>query len=228
MELFDLMTKFLFQEPKFWLHCGLARVSWLNNDIQAILHKNLEIVMTENNQNQGGQQNQQGGGQKVVAANKVAAANRSLVSSSSSLVSSSRDRSPDRAANKAASRNKRSSSEKRTPGFGRGFLFVGSFAYRARSRHTTIYGMARRQSPIRQRPSPFAPSIRRGNNSEPKTAFSMHSSCRRCYLQRRPNMKLLFLIVLLLTLEGCQGSSRFEGTQIGPFAVSNGLTSSPP
>ena len=39
-------------------------------------------------------------------------------------------------------------------------------------------------------------------------------------------MKLLFLTVLLLTLEGCQGSGRFEATQIGLFAVSNGLTSS--
>jgi hypothetical protein len=34
-------------------------VSWLNDDIQAILHKKLEIAMTENNLNQGGQQTQQ-------------------------------------------------------------------------------------------------------------------------------------------------------------------------
>jgi hypothetical protein len=162
------------------------------------------------------------------AVNKVAAASRSLVSSSSSLVSSSRDRSLDRAANKAASRNN-PLRRKEPPVSAGGSLFVGSFAYRARSRQPEaqpFYGMAWRQSPIRQRPSPFARSIRRGNNSEPKRAFSTHSSCRRCYVQRRPNMKLLFLTVLLLTLEGCQGSGRFEATQIGLFAVSNGLTSS--
>jgi len=34
-------------------------------------------------------------------------------------------------------------------------------------------------------------------------------------------MKLLFFVVLLLALEGCQGSGRFEATQIGPFAISN-------
>jgi hypothetical protein len=33
-------------------------------------------------------------------------------------------------------------------------------------------------------------------------------------------MKLLFLIVLLLALEGCQGSGRFESTPVGPLAVS--------
>jgi hypothetical protein len=33
-------------------------VGWLNNDIQAMFHKKLEIPMTEN-ENQGGQQNQQ-------------------------------------------------------------------------------------------------------------------------------------------------------------------------
>jgi hypothetical protein len=37
-------------------------------------------------------------------------------------------------------------------------------------------------------------------------------------------MKLLFLVALLLTLAGCQGSERFEATQIGPFAISNGIT----
>jgi hypothetical protein len=37
-------------------------------------------------------------------------------------------------------------------------------------------------------------------------------------------MKLLFLIVLLLALEGCQGSDRFETTQIGPFAVLKATT----
>jgi len=35
-------------------------------------------------------------------------------------------------------------------------------------------------------------------------------------------MKLLFFVGLLLALEGCQGSGRFEATQIGPFAISNG------
>jgi hypothetical protein len=55
------MTKFLFQEPYLWPHYGLAKVSWLNNNIQAILHKKLEIAMTENNQNQNTEQNQQGG-----------------------------------------------------------------------------------------------------------------------------------------------------------------------
>jgi hypothetical protein len=34
-------------------------------------------------------------------------------------------------------------------------------------------------------------------------------------------MKLLFLVALLLALEGCQDSGRFEATQIGPFAISN-------
>jgi len=33
-------------------------------------------------------------------------------------------------------------------------------------------------------------------------------------------MKLLFLVVLLLALEGCQGTGRFEAKQIAPFAVS--------
>jgi len=37
-------------------------------------------------------------------------------------------------------------------------------------------------------------------------------------------MKLLFLVVLLLALEGCQGSGRFEAPQNGPFAVSKGAT----
>ena len=37
-------------------------------------------------------------------------------------------------------------------------------------------------------------------------------------------MKLLFLVVVLLAPEGCQGSGRFEAAQIGPFAVSKGLT----
>jgi hypothetical protein len=37
-------------------------------------------------------------------------------------------------------------------------------------------------------------------------------------------MKLLFLVVFLLTLEGCQGSERFEAIQIEPFAISNGAT----
>jgi hypothetical protein len=37
-------------------------------------------------------------------------------------------------------------------------------------------------------------------------------------------MKLLFLVVLLLALEGCQGSGRFEATQVGPFAISNGTS----
>jgi hypothetical protein len=68
----------------------------------------------------------------VVAANKAAAASRSLVSSS--LVSSSRDRSPDRAANKAASRNNAPVRRKEPPVSAGGFYFVGSFAYRARSR----------------------------------------------------------------------------------------------
>jgi hypothetical protein len=31
----------------------------------------------------------------------------------------------------------------------------------------------------------------------------------------RPDMKLLFLVALLLTLEGCQGSERFEASQTG-------------
>jgi hypothetical protein len=35
-------------------------------------------------------------------------------------------------------------------------------------------------------------------------------------------MRLLFLVVLLLALEGCQGSGRFEAPPIGPFASSNG------
>jgi hypothetical protein len=61
MELLDVHTKFLYQGPWFWLHLGLAKVSWLNNDIQAIPHKKLEIAMSQNNPNQGGQQNQQGG-----------------------------------------------------------------------------------------------------------------------------------------------------------------------
>jgi hypothetical protein len=37
-------------------------------------------------------------------------------------------------------------------------------------------------------------------------------------------MKLLFLVTLLLTLEGCQGSERFEATQFGPLVISNGAT----
>jgi len=37
-------------------------------------------------------------------------------------------------------------------------------------------------------------------------------------------MKLLFLVALLLALEGCQGSGRFEATQIGPFAISTAAT----
>ena len=37
-------------------------------------------------------------------------------------------------------------------------------------------------------------------------------------------MKLLFLVVLLLALEDCQGSGRFDATQTGPFAVSKGAT----
>jgi hypothetical protein len=37
-------------------------------------------------------------------------------------------------------------------------------------------------------------------------------------------MKLLSVIVLLLVLEGCQGSGRFETTQMGLFAISNGVT----
>ena len=37
-------------------------------------------------------------------------------------------------------------------------------------------------------------------------------------------MKLLFLVALLLTLAGSQGSERFEAIQIGPFAISNGAT----
>jgi hypothetical protein len=40
----------------------------------------------------------------------------------------------------------------------------------------------------------------------------------------RLNMKLLFLVVLLLALEACQGSGRFEAAQIGPLAISNGVT----
>jgi hypothetical protein len=40
----------------------------------------------------------------------------------------------------------------------------------------------------------------------------------------RLNMKVLFLLVFLLSLEGCQGSGRFEATQIAPFAASNGVT----
>jgi len=35
-------------------------------------------------------------------------------------------------------------------------------------------------------------------------------------------MKLLLLVVLLLALEDCQGSGRFEATKIAPFAISNG------
>jgi hypothetical protein len=38
----------------------------------------------------------------------------------------------------------------------------------------------------------------------------------------RLNMNTLFLVVLLLALEGCQGSGRFEATQVGPFPISNG------
>jgi hypothetical protein len=37
-------------------------------------------------------------------------------------------------------------------------------------------------------------------------------------------MKLLFLVVLLLALEDCQGSGRFDATQTGPFTVSKGAT----
>jgi len=37
-------------------------------------------------------------------------------------------------------------------------------------------------------------------------------------------MKLLFLVALLLTLEGCQGSERFEAAQVGPFAIAIGAT----
>jgi hypothetical protein len=37
-------------------------------------------------------------------------------------------------------------------------------------------------------------------------------------------MKLLFLIALLLVFEGCQGSERFDATQIEPFAISNGAS----
>jgi hypothetical protein len=37
-------------------------------------------------------------------------------------------------------------------------------------------------------------------------------------------MKLLALVVLLLALEGCQGSGRFEAPPIGPFAVSKWVT----
>ena len=37
-------------------------------------------------------------------------------------------------------------------------------------------------------------------------------------------MKLLFLVALLLALEGCQDTGRFEATQIGQFAISNGHT----
>jgi hypothetical protein len=37
-------------------------------------------------------------------------------------------------------------------------------------------------------------------------------------------MKLLLLAALLLALEGCQGSERFEATQIGPFAISTAAT----
>jgi len=33
-------------------------------------------------------------------------------------------------------------------------------------------------------------------------------------------MKLLFLVALLLTLEGCQDTGRFEAIQIEPFAAS--------
>ncbi len=35
-------------------------------------------------------------------------------------------------------------------------------------------------------------------------------------------MKLLFLVVLLLALEGCQDTGRFGASQIGAFAISNG------
>ena len=37
-------------------------------------------------------------------------------------------------------------------------------------------------------------------------------------------MKLLFLVALLLALEGCQGSERFEATQIGAIAIANAVT----
>ena len=37
-------------------------------------------------------------------------------------------------------------------------------------------------------------------------------------------MKLLFLVVLLLALEGCQNSGRFEAPQLGSFAVSEAVT----
>jgi len=40
----------------------------------------------------------------------------------------------------------------------------------------------------------------------------------------RLNMRLLFLVALLLALEGCQDTGRFEATQIGPLAISNGAT----
>jgi len=40
----------------------------------------------------------------------------------------------------------------------------------------------------------------------------------------RLNVKLLFLVVLLLVLEGCQGSGRFETSPIGPFTISNGTS----
>jgi len=37
-------------------------------------------------------------------------------------------------------------------------------------------------------------------------------------------MKMLFLVALLLTLQGCQGSERFEATQTGTFTIANGVT----
>ena len=41
---------------------------------------------------------------------------------------------------------------------------------------------------------------------------------------RRLNVKLLFLVVLLLALGGCQGSGRFETSPIGPSTISNGTS----
>ncbi|MGO9825601.1 MAG: hypothetical protein ACLPMG_10045 [Terriglobales bacterium] len=53
------ILKFIFQKSWLWSHCGLAKVDCLNDDVQTLLHKKLEIAMTENNPNQSGQQTQQ-------------------------------------------------------------------------------------------------------------------------------------------------------------------------
>lgn len=45
-----------------------------------------------------------------------------------------------------------------------------------------------------------------------------------CYVQRRPNMQLVFLTALLLALVGCRGSERFEAVQIGAIAIANAVT----